>query len=153
MRARLSRYTVIFLILGGLVACGQAAEPAATTGGQVAEPAATTGGQVAEPAATVVVETAPDGTVGPRSEPGPAPSETAAVGISHGGSVQDHVTFIDHLRSTGLTVEIVGEVEQPFLLGTGTTLRISGGDLKQPAEIQSYTYDDTELERRSCILM
>ncbi len=52
--------------------------------------------------------------------------------------------MIDHLRARGYTVEPIGDVEQPFLRARGTTLRISGGDLQQPAEVQSYDYNDTE---------
>ncbi|HSH77925.1 MAG TPA: hypothetical protein VLA19_05255 [Herpetosiphonaceae bacterium] len=64
---------------------------------------------------------------------------------SHGGAVKDHVSFVDHLRDQGLTVEIVSDVQQPFLRGKGTLLRVSGGGIKQAAEIQSYNYDDTDL--------
>lgn len=64
---------------------------------------------------------------------------------SHGAPVRDHVSFVDYLRGQGRTVEIVGDVQQPFLRAKGTTLRISGGDIKQPAEIQSYNYDPNEI--------
>lgn len=68
-----------------------------------------------------------------------------ASGQSHGGEVKDHVSFVDHLRAQGLTVDIVSDVEQPFLRGRGTLLRVTGGGVKEPADIQSYNYDDTEL--------
>jgi hypothetical protein len=61
---------------------------------------------------------------------------------SHGGPVTDHVSFIDHLRGTGLMVEPTGAVEQPFLHAKGETLRISGGEFAQPIEVQSYDYPD-----------
>lgn len=64
---------------------------------------------------------------------------------SHGGPVKDQVSFVDALRAKGLTVDIVGSVEQPFLQPEGTTLRVSGGSLKEPAELQSFNYDDKEL--------
>ncbi|GAC1561581.1 MAG: hypothetical protein NVS4B8_06290 [Herpetosiphon sp.] len=63
---------------------------------------------------------------------------------SHGGPVTDHVSFVDHLRATGVTVEIAGSVQQPFLRPVGTTLRLSGGPITQPSDIQSYNYDDQE---------
>ncbi len=39
----------------------------------------------------------------------------------------------------------MGDVEQPFFRAKGTVLRVSGSGIKQPAEIQSYNYDDTDL--------
>ena len=66
-------------------------------------------------------------------------------GQSHGGPVKDHVSFVDHLRGQGMTVEIVSDVQQPFLRGRGTLLRVSGAGMNEPAEIQSFNYDDTEL--------
>ncbi|MDP9380011.1 MAG: hypothetical protein M3Q29_07660 [Chloroflexota bacterium] len=65
---------------------------------------------------------------------------------SHQGPVRNHVSFVDHLRSKGLSVEILGEVRQPFLRVKGTRLRVSGGDINSPAELQSYNYDDTDLQ-------
>ncbi len=87
----------------------------------------------------------------PSATPRPASAEpTRATGaatpiVSHGGPVKDHVSFVDALRAKGLTVEIVGSIEQPFLRAKGTSLRTSGGNLKQPAELQSFNYDDTDL--------
>lgn len=72
--------------------------------------------------------------------------ETSAGGVSHGGPVVDHVSLVDALRGKGLTVEPVGEVQQPFFRAQGTTLRISGGEMKQPADVQSYDYNDTDFE-------
>lgn len=71
-------------------------------------------------------------------------SETSAGGVSHGGPVVDHVSLVDQLRGKGLTVDPVGDVQQPFFRARGTTLRISGGDVKQPADVQSYDYNDTD---------
>ncbi len=68
-------------------------------------------------------------------------SAAGANGDSHGGPIRDHVSFVDHLRSRGLTVEPVDTVQQPFLQAeTGTLLRISGQGLEQPAEVQSFDY-------------
>jgi hypothetical protein len=78
------------------------------------------------------------------SEPTRAPGAATPV-VSHGGPVKDHVSFVDALRAKGLTVEVVGSIEQPFLRAKGTTLRVSGGNLSQPAELQSFNYDDTDL--------
>jgi hypothetical protein len=60
---------------------------------------------------------------------------------SHGGSVRDHVSFVDQLRSRGLTVDIAGVVAQPFLApDSGTRLKLSGAGFVQPAEVQSFDY-------------
>ena len=64
---------------------------------------------------------------------------------SHGGPVKDHASFVGALRAKGLTVGFVVSVEQPFLLAKGTALRVSGGSLKEPAEVQSFNYDDRDL--------
>ncbi len=60
---------------------------------------------------------------------------------SHGGPVRDHVSFVDALRSKGLTVKIVGAVNQPFLHPqSGTSLQVSGRTLAAPADVQSFEY-------------
>lgn len=65
--------------------------------------------------------------------------------LSHGGPVVDHVSFVDALRGCGLTVEIGGAIEQPILSAvTGTLLRLSGGGLTQPADVQSFEYGDAD---------
>jgi hypothetical protein len=64
---------------------------------------------------------------------------------SHGGPVRDHVSFVDTLRAAGYAVSPIGDVQQPFLRPRGTLLRISGGDLAAPAEVQSFNYDDCDL--------
>jgi hypothetical protein len=64
---------------------------------------------------------------------------------SHGGPVRDHISLVDNLRALGYSVEPVSDVQQPFLKARGTLLRISGGDLTSPAEVQSYNYDDRDL--------
>lgn len=57
----------------------------------------------------------------------------------------DQSGFADQLRSKGLTVEHIAEAAQPFLRTTGARLRLSGGALSQPAELQAYTYDNPAL--------
>ena len=59
---------------------------------------------------------------------------------SHGGPVQDQVSLIDALRKT-VTVDISGGVGQPFLHPqSGTRLRLSGGPLTTPADLQLFEY-------------
>ena len=94
------RYSLLVLVLLGVVACGQA---------------------------------------GPA---GQATSNTGTAGLSHGGPIVDQVSFIDHLRGTGLQVEVAEEVQQPFFQAKGTLLRISGGALAQTVELQVYNYDE-----------
>ncbi len=64
---------------------------------------------------------------------------------SQGGPVKDQASFVDALRRKGLKVDVTGSVEQPFLQTEGTTLTVSGGNLKEPAELQSFNYDDKDL--------
>jgi hypothetical protein len=64
---------------------------------------------------------------------------------SHGGPVRDHVSFVDHLRARGVTVDIAGVAQQPFLRGSGTKLRLSGDSLSGPAEVEAYNYVDQTL--------
>jgi hypothetical protein len=60
---------------------------------------------------------------------------------SHGGPVQDQVSLIDALRSKNLTVDIIGGIAQPFLHPqSGTTIRLSGGVLAAPADVQLFEY-------------
>jgi len=59
---------------------------------------------------------------------------------SHGGPVEDQVSLIDALRKS-LTVDISGTVAPPFLHPeSGTTLRLSGGPLSTPADVQVFEY-------------
>jgi len=80
---------------------------------------------------------------GPETTPG-APSPAASDRVGHGGPVRDHAGFIDALRARGLTVQVGGPAEQPFLRGKGTQLRVSGAGIPA-SEIQSYNYDQAEL--------
>lgn len=60
---------------------------------------------------------------------------------SHGGPIQDQVSLIDTLRGKHLTVDIAGGVSQPFLTPqSGTTVRLSGGPLTTPADVQLFEY-------------
>jgi hypothetical protein len=81
----------------------------------------------------------------PSSTPSQAETTATSSKTSHGGPVRDHVSFVDNLRSRGVTVEIGRAVQQPFLRPHGTALRLSGGELTQEAVVQSYNYDDTDL--------
>ncbi len=110
------KYGGTLLMLIALAACGQS--PAQTTQPQ------------------------PDASQAPVAISGGTASTTGQGGpiVSHGGALTGHVGFIDNLRANGLMVEPVGSVEQPFLAVKGETLRISGGELKQPAEVQSFEY-------------
>jgi hypothetical protein len=64
---------------------------------------------------------------------------------SHGGPVRDQVTLIDTLRGKGLTVDLTGNVSQPFLHPqSGTVLRISGGPLGASADLQVFEYSSAE---------
>ena len=42
--------------------------------------------------------------------------------------------------------EPLADVQRPFLRPKGTLLRLSGGDLAAPAEVESYNYDDRDLD-------
>jgi hypothetical protein len=59
---------------------------------------------------------------------------------SHGGPVQDQVSLIDALRKT-VSVDISGTISQPFLSPqSGTAVRLSGGPLTTPADLQLFEY-------------
>jgi len=64
---------------------------------------------------------------------------------SHGGPIVDHVSFIDKLRGKDCVVTFPGTVQQPFLRGSGTIVRVSGCALAQPTEIQSFWYHTDDL--------
>jgi hypothetical protein len=60
---------------------------------------------------------------------------------SHGGPVQDQVSLIDAVRAKNVIVDISGTVSQPFLSPqSGTTVRLSGGPLSTPADLQLFEY-------------
>jgi hypothetical protein len=59
---------------------------------------------------------------------------------SHGGPVQDQVSLIDALRKS-VTVDVTGTLSQPFLHpDSGSTVRLSGGTLAAPADVQLFEY-------------
>lgn len=61
------------------------------------------------------------------------------------GSVTDATSLMDALRACGLTIESLGAVEQPFLTPeSGNVLRLDGGNLAQPADVQVFEYQDAE---------
>lgn len=59
---------------------------------------------------------------------------------SHGGPIVDHVSFVDTMRAEGYTVEVLGDIEQPFFSVKGTQLSVRGRDITAAAEVQSYNY-------------
>lgn len=155
MRLWVWRTWLGLLVFALLVACGQTQQTSTSAGSGQAQPgitpAATEPAQpnvtpaATEPAQPDITPAAtesmqPD--VTPAATEPPTSSTGGGAAVSHGGPVKDHVSLIDALRGKGWTVEPVGAVEQPFLQGMGTTLRISGGELQQPAELQSFEYDD-----------
>ncbi len=70
---------------------------------------------------------------------------TITPGALHASLVNDQVSFINALRAKGFQVDTMESIEQPFLQATGTTLRLSGNNLKEPIELQSFNYDDKDL--------
>ncbi len=59
---------------------------------------------------------------------------------SHGGPAEDQVSLIDALRKS-VAVDITGTVAQPFLHPvSGTAIRLSGGPLSTPADVQVFEY-------------
>jgi hypothetical protein len=53
-----------------------------------------------------------------------------ALGQSRRGTITGQATLISELRATGASVEIVGEVDQPFLSVTGTMFKVQGEDVQ-----------------------
>lgn len=73
------------------------------------------------------------------------PKTATPEGAGHSDPLTDYASLVDALRASGLTVDIVDTVEQPFLQPeSGTVLGLSGGELGQPAEIQVFEYRDAE---------
>jgi hypothetical protein len=124
----LRTYGTGLLILGVLAACGQAPTETAGTTTDPSQAPVTIGGNTTSSG---------DATASGPTQGGP-------VVMSHGGALTGHVGLVDNLRAKGLMVEPTSEVEQPFLGVKGTTLRISGGDIKQPADIQSFEYPSAD---------
>jgi len=65
----------------------------------------------------------------------PTPTPTPPV-TSHGGPVIDYVSLVDNLRATGATVNLVGEVEQPFFSVKGFVIKVNDDD------VQAFEYSD-----------
>lgn len=64
---------------------------------------------------------------------------------SHGGPVQDHVSFVDALRARGLRADPVSHVPSPVSMrGFGTRLAVSGGAISE-VTLDSFWYDPTDL--------
>jgi hypothetical protein len=73
---------------------------------------------------------------------------TAEQTVTHGDRTPvDQVSFIDSLRGSGHAVEILSDVEQPFLQAQGTRIRVGGGSLAAPAELQLFQYESTSAAR------
>jgi uncharacterized protein (DUF305 family) len=74
--------------------------------------------------------------------PEPASSAGAA---SAAGPVADQASLVDALRARGLTVDVAGSLvpDVPFAgAQSGTVLRVGGGALAQPIDVQVYEYAD-----------
>ena len=80
----------------------------------------------------------------PTASASPRISSPSAI-ASPARGMGDQSGFADQLRGKGLTVERIAEASQPFLRTFGARLRLSGGVLAQPTELQAYTYDDPAL--------
>ena len=57
-------------------------------------------------------------------------SSHAQQGKAAAGPVTDYASLIEKLRTAGLSVEVVGEVDQPFLSVTGTMIKLQGEDVQ-----------------------
>ena len=65
---------------------------------------------------------------------------------SHGGPIVDHVSLIDTLRGKRCSVAFLTVTQpQPFLRGEAIGLRVSGCNLAQPKELQSFWYHTDDL--------
>jgi hypothetical protein len=124
--------SLLLLLLAMLTACGQSPAPAVQTPPDASQ-------------SPISIGDSPDTAKGPISiGGGPSLGLDPANQRSHGGAVTNHVSFVDQLRAQGLMVEPVNSVEQPFLAVKGELLRLQGGELKQPAEVQSFEYANIE---------
>jgi hypothetical protein len=117
---------IVFVSGAGPRAAGQ---PAATP--EDACPAAG-GSPVAEPATPA------------HASPTPVAAGTPAP-VIRDGSVVDAASLTAALLACGLAIDSLGSVEQPFLKpGSGTVLRLGGGNLAQPADVQVFEYQSAE---------
>ena len=68
--------------------------------------------------------------VGPASWGGNFSAVKQAQGQSPASPVTDRASLITKLRAAGTNVEVVGEVDQPFLSVTGTMIKLQGEDVQ-----------------------
>jgi len=64
--------------------------------------------------------------------------------VPHGGTVHDHISFIDSLRAQGLIVEPASPISQPFFPKPGQVLKVNGQDVQvfefeNPSVAQAHT--------------
>lgn len=79
----------------------------------------------------------------PLARPDQMATPVASPAIVDHAAVGDDDRFIAALEACGLTVELVGPIEQPFLrAGNAIQIRVRGGGLAQPADIQVFSYAD-----------
>lgn len=70
-----------------------------------------------------------------------------AQGQSRASAVTDKASLINKLRATGASVEVVGEVDQPFLSVTGTMIKLQGED------VQVFQYSSAaEMEAQAALI-
>lgn len=74
---------------------------------------------------------------------GATPATGTPTSLTQEASIVDQASLVDALRACGVDVEESGAVQQPFFTPeSGTLLRLSGGNLSQPADIQVFEYKD-----------
>jgi hypothetical protein len=70
-----------------------------------------------------------------------------AQGGAHARPVTDPASLISQLRAAGESVELVGEVDQPFLSVTGTMIKLQGED------VQIFQYSSAnEMEAQAALI-
>lgn len=86
-------------------------------------------------------------TTGPSGSPSVPESTSVSgpAGLSHGGPVRDHVSFVDRLRARGVRVDILSSVRRQELRPDGTRLRLTGASLSRSVVVESYNYDAVDL--------
>jgi hypothetical protein len=67
--------------------------------------------------------------------------------VSHGGPVVDYVSLIDNLRAAGATVDLGGEISQPFLSVNGQLIKVNGED------VQVFEYRDGAIAEKEAALV
>ena len=119
-------WTVLLVVaLSGVVAARQVhATPEGRCSGPAGSPSADHG--------TAIAAQTPPGTATPQ-------------GGDKITDVTDHASLIQALEACGLDVKSLGPVSQPFLQPeSGTAVRLSGGGLSLPADVQIFEYGDPE---------